>query len=96
MGTFVDVSGKGEYMNNKSTNIRKISDYHNKKLCECFDCLTAIADKDISEINVELKDISSKTLLPIIMEKGKHLSYCGVRFAKVDSKGIIPVFKDFM
>jgi hypothetical protein len=96
MGAFMDVPGKGEYMSNKSTKIRKVSDYHNKKLCECFDCFTTTADKDISEINIELKDLSGEAFLPIIMEKGKYLYYCGVRFAKVDSEGIIHVFKDFM
>ena len=77
--------------------MKKISDYNNKKLCECFDCFNVNNnEQDIATSNIELKDISGDTVLTIVLEKGKYLSYFGTRFAKVDNNGIISVFKNFM
>ena len=78
--------------------MKKISDYDHEKLCECFDCfnMKQHAGKDITKVNIELRDRDDSELLPITLERGKFLSYCGVKFAKVDSEGIIHVFKDFM
>lgn len=73
----------------------KISDYNNKKLCECFDCFDMKnQNKDITQCNIELKDNTRG--FNVVLERGKYLSYFDVRFAKVDNNGIIRVFKDYM
>ena len=85
--------------NNKteSKKIRKLSDYNNKKLCECFDCFNMKnANKDITQLNIELTDKSGDIAVPVILERNKFLSYFGTKFAKVDECGVIHVFKDFM
>jgi hypothetical protein len=76
--------------------MKKISDYNNKKLCECFNCfgMKRYEHVDITETNITLKDVSED--FSIVLEKGKFLSYFGVRFAKVDENGIIHIFKDYM
>lgn len=75
--------------------MKKLSDYNDKKLCECFDCFNLRnQNKDITQTDIELKD--KDTLLPVILERGKFLSYFGTRFAKVDGNGIIHIFKDYM
>ena len=77
--------------------MKKLSDYNNKKLCECFDCFTLQnAGRDITKENIELKDKDSDVLLPVVLERGKFLSYFGTKFAKVDDNGIIHIFKDYM
>lgn len=77
--------------------MKKISDYNNKKLCECFNCFNVENENiDITQEEIELKDISNDVLLTVTLHKGKFLSYFGVRFAKVDDNGIIHVFKNFM
>ena len=77
--------------------MKKLSDYNNKKICECFDCFDIKnANKDIAHMNIELIDKSDTTLMPVILEHNKFLSYFGTKFAKVDEYGIIHVFKDFM
>lgn len=77
--------------------MKKLSDYNNRKLCECFNCFDINnQDADIIQTNIELKDRDGDTLLSIILEKGKYLSYFGIRFAKIDEHGIIHVFKDYM
>ena len=77
--------------------MKKISDYNGKKLCECFNCFDINNEgKDITQSNIELKDNSSDLMISVILEKGKFLSYFGTRFAKVDSEGIIHIFKDYM
>ena len=77
--------------------MKKLSDYNNKKICECFDCFDIKnANKDITHMNIELIDKSDATLMPVILEHNKFLSYFGTKFAKVDEYGIIHVFKDFM
>lgn len=75
--------------------MKKISDYNNKKLCECFDCFDMKnQNKDITQCNIELKDNTGD--FNVVLERGKYLSYFGIRFAKVDNNGIIRVFKDYM
>ena len=76
--------------------MKKLSDYNNKKLCECFNCfnMKQHEGKDIAQCNIELKDTDSNA--EIILERGKYLSYFGVRFAKVDENGVIHIFKDYM
>lgn len=77
--------------------MKKISDYNNKRLCECFDCFNIKnTNKDIAKMNIELTDISDTTLMPVILERNKFLSYFGTKFAKVDENGIIHVFKDYL
>lgn len=78
------------------TSMKKISDYNNKKLTECFDCSKMNNTPDISESNVELNDVSGSVMLSVMLEKGKYLSYFGTRFARVDQNQVIHVFKDFM
>ena len=75
--------------------MKKLSDYNNKKLCECFDCFNMKNEnKDIAQSNIELKDNTGD--FNVTLERGKYLSYFGVRFAKVDENGIIHIFKDYM
>ena len=75
--------------------MKKISDYNNKKLYECFNCSNIEQDEhDITETNITLKDVSED--FSVVLEKGKFLSYFGMRFAKVDENGIIHIFKDYM
>lgn len=75
--------------------MKKLSDYNNKKLCECFDCFNVKnVEQDITQINVELNDRFEP--LFVVMERGKFLSYFNTRFAKIDSDGTIHVFKDYM
>lgn len=75
--------------------MRRLSDYNDKKLCECFDCFkTQNPEQDITQINVELTDLSEP--LSVILERGKFLSYFNTRFAKIDTNGTIHVFKDYM
>ena len=78
--------------------MKKLSEYNNKKLCECFDCfnMKQHEGKDITQCNITLKDNTSETPLEVVLEKGKYLSYFGTRFAKVDENGVIHIFKDFM
>ena len=77
--------------------MKKLSDYNNKKLCECFNCFALQnVNKDITTVNIELKDQDGEVLLPIILERGKYLSYFGTKFAKVDENGIIHIFKDYL
>lgn len=77
--------------------MKKISDYNGKKLCECFDCFNIKnTNKDIAQMNIELTDSSDTTLIPVILERNKFLSYFGTKFAKVDENGIIHVFKDYL
>ena len=77
--------------------MKKLSDYNNKKICECFDCFNIkTANKNIAQMNIELTDISDTTLMPVILERNKFLSYFGTKFAKVDENGIIHVFKDYL
>ena len=77
--------------------MKKISEYNDKRLCECFDWIKKKnTNKDIAQMNIELTDRSDITLIPIILERNKFLSYFGTKFAKVDKNGIIHVFKDFM
>jgi hypothetical protein len=78
--------------------MKKLSDYNGKKLCECFNCfnLKQNQQKDITQCNIDLKDSSGEIALPIVLERGKFLSYFGTRFAKVDQNGIIHIFKDYM
>lgn len=76
--------------------MKKLSDYHNKKLCECFDCFNINIHEDITQTDIELRDNTSEILLSVILERGKFLSYFGTRFAKVDENGIIHIFKDYM
>ena len=84
-----------ENNNTESKKIRKLSDYNNKKLCECFNCFDMKnINKDITQTNITLKDISGD--FSIVLEKNKFLSYFGTRFAKVDENGVIHIFKDFM
>lgn len=77
--------------------MKKLSDYNNKRLCECFNCFD-IKDEhaDITQTNIELKDNDGDAVLSVILERGKFLSYFGVRFAKIDEQGVIHVFKDYM
>ena len=64
-------------------------------MCECFDCFNIKnQDKDITQTNVELKDVSED--FAITLERGKILSYFGTRFAKIDNNGVIHIFKDYM
>jgi hypothetical protein len=75
--------------------MKKLSDYNNKKLCECFNCFDITnANKDIAQTNIELKDVTEN--FTVVLERGKFLSYFGTRFAKVDENGIIHIFKDYM
>ena len=76
--------------------MKRISDYNNKKLCECFNCfgMKQYEGKDIMQTNITLKDITED--FSVVLEKGKFLSYVGMRFAKVDENGIIRIFKDYM
>ena len=75
--------------------MKKLSDYNNKKLCECFNCFDIKnQNKDITQCNIELKDNTGD--FNVVLERGKYLSYFGIRFAKVDNNGIIRVFKDYM
>lgn len=75
--------------------MKKLSDYNNKKLCECFDCFNMKnQNKDITQTNIELKDVSEN--FTVVLERGKFLSYFGIKFAKVDEKGVIHIFKDYM
>ena len=75
--------------------MKKLSDYNGKKLCECFNCFNVKQNNtDITQTNIELKD--KDIAMPIILERGKFLSYYGTRFAKVDENGIIHIFKDYM
>ena len=77
--------------------MKKISDYNGKKLCECFDCFNMKnTNKDIAQMNIELTDRNDITLIPVILERNKFLSYFGTKFAKVDENGIIHVFKDYL
>ena len=77
--------------------MKKISDYNGKKLCECFDCFDLKNEnKDITQMNIELKDNNDSMLMSVILEHGKYLSYFGTRFAKVSENGIIHIFKDFL
>lgn len=77
--------------------MKKLSDYHNKKLCECFDCFNMNnINKDITQTNIELKYYEGDTVFSVLLERGKFLSYCGAKFAKIDENGIIHVFKDYM
>ena len=78
--------------------MKKISEYNDKRLCECFDCfnMKQHEGKNITQVNIELKDRSDTTLIPVILERNKFLSYFGTKFAKVDENGIIHVFKDYM
>ena len=77
--------------------MKKLSDYNGKKLCECFDCFNMKnTHQDITQINIELKDITGDVLMPVMLEKGKFLSYFGTKFAKLDNNGVIHIFKDFM
>lgn len=77
--------------------MKKISDYNNKRLCECFDCFDINNEnKDITQVNIELKDKDSDSPIIVVLERGKFLSYFGTKFAKVDENGVIHVFKDFM
>ena len=78
--------------------MKRLSDYNNKKLCECFNCfnIKQHEGKDITQCNITLKDNTSETPLEVVLEKGKYLSYFGTRFAKVDESGTIHIFKDFM
>lgn len=77
--------------------MKKLSDYNNKKLCECFNCFN-VKNKhiDITTTNIELTDKDNDILLSVTLERGKFLSYFGTRFAKVDENGIIHIFKDYM
>lgn len=84
-----------ENNNTESRKIRKLSDYNSRRLCECFNCFNIEhINKDITQNNVELKDISGD--FTVVLERGKFLSYFGTRFAKVDENGIIHIFKDYM
>lgn len=75
--------------------MKKLSEYHNKKLCECFNCFDIKnTHKDIATTNIILKDISED--FNVVLERGKFLSYFGTRFAKIDENGIIHIFKDYM
>lgn len=76
--------------------MKKLSDYNNQILCKCFNCfnMKQHEGKDITQVNIELKDNTED--FTVILEKGKFLSYFGTRFAKIDDKGIIHIFKDFM
>ena len=77
--------------------MKKIGEYNDKKLCECFDCVNIKnTNKDITQMNIELTDRNDTTLMPIILERNKFLSYFGTKFAKVDENGIIHVFKDYL
>ena len=77
--------------------MKKLSDYNNKKLCECFNCFAMKNENfDITQNNIELTDKDGDALLSIILERGKFLSYFGTRFAKVDNNGIIHIFKDYL
>ena len=77
--------------------MKKIGEYNDKKLCECFDCFNIKnTNKDITQMNIELTDRNDTTLMPIILERNKFLSYFGTKFAKVDENGIIHVFKDYL
>ena len=75
--------------------MKKLSDYNDKKLCECFNCFDMKnQNKDITQTNIELKDVSEN--FTVVLERGKFLSYFGIKFAKVDEKGVIHIFKDYM
>lgn len=78
--------------------MKKLSDYNGKKLCECFNCfnMKKYDGLDITQVDIELKDISDDTLLPVMLERGKFLSYFGTRFAKLDNNGVIHIFKDYL
>ena len=77
--------------------MKKISDYNDKKLCECFDCFNIKnTNKDIAQMNIELTDRNDTTLMPVILEHNRFLSYFGTKFAKIDENGIIHVFKDYL
>lgn len=77
--------------------MKMLSDYNNKRLCECFRCfnMKQPEHKDISEVNIELKDMDDISFV-VLLERGKFLSYFGTRFAKIDEQGIIHIFKDYM
>ena len=77
--------------------MKKISDYNNKTLDECFD-MRKTEGVNLKERNVELpnKDGSQEPMISIMLEKGKFLSYFGTKFAKVDNNSVIHVFKDYM
>ena len=75
--------------------IRKLSDYNNKKLCECFNCFNLQnANTDITQTNIELKD--TETSQVVTLERGKFLSYFGTRFGKIDANGVIHIFRDYL
>lgn len=76
--------------------MKRLSDYNDKMLCKCFNCfnMNQHEGKDITQVNIELKDNSED--FTVILEKGKYLSYFETRFAKVDENGIIHIFKDYM
>ena len=76
--------------------MKKISEYNNKRLCECFDCfnMKQHEGKDITQVNIELKDKTDAIVVKL--ERGKYLSYFDMKFAKVDENGVIHVFKDYM
>ena len=78
--------------------MRKLSDYNGKTINECFYYMDMkkYDGKDISQVNIQLQDKTDNVLNSITLEKGKFLSYFGTRFAKIDNKGVIHIFKDFM
>jgi hypothetical protein len=77
--------------------MKKLSDYNNKKLCECFNCFDMKNKNiDITQTNIELKDTDGNNTFSVVLERGKFLSYFGTRFAKINDNGIIHIFKDYM
>ena len=78
--------------------MKRLSEYNGKTINECFYYVNMKQhdNKDITQVNIQLQDKTDNVLNSVILEKGKFLSFYGVRFAKVDENGTIHIFKDYM